>query len=350
MQNDSGIASPYVEALRNSGITIYDAVDEDDPTLWIPTEELGEVLSDALVGVTVRGLPPRTRSKKIKEQVCVALGYPVPASFRRAGPDFPGQQLDIYVQKSRNLQIWNERVDLDRRYAIVIVGEQDRISRAIVLSGSKLAALDSTGTLTHKIQARWSSGGQSLELFTEQDTERLISLVRPNTTRPVGAEPLDSPAAHQLLTIKCLFDLLSSLIGKALPFSGQDQDRKHGEGLHRLVCECLGYDDFADDGRFPDVRHQLLEVKLQRSPTIDLGLAIPGSQKRIDLPKVSGLSIRYCDVRFAVFGGELRGNEVVITHLVMTTGEGFFDRFPQMQGQSVNKKIQLRLPEEYFVE
>ena len=39
----------------------------------------------------------------------------------------------------------------------------------------------------------------------------------------------------------------------------------------------LGYSRYEDKGQFPDIRHQLLEVKLQTSPTIDLGLVLPSS-------------------------------------------------------------------------
>lgn len=90
--------------------------------------------------------------------------------------------------------------------------------------------------------------------------------------------------------------------------------------LHRLVCEYLGYPNYRDDGRFPDVRHQLLEIKLQTSPTIDLGLVCPNGKEALDLPKISGKQIRHCDVRYALFYAKTDGRHVTLTHFYLTSG------------------------------
>jgi len=110
----------------------------------------------------------------------------------------------------------------------------------------------------------------------------------------------------------------------------------------------LGYTDYRDDGQFPDVRHQLLEVKLQTSPTIDLGLVRPDSEEALDVPKVKGQQIRHCDVRYALFYATTDGQIVTLTHLFLTTGEKFFTRFPQFQGKVLNKKLQIPLPANFF--
>ena len=49
--------------------------------------------------------------------------------------------------------------------------------------------------------------------------------------------------------------------------------------LHSLACSALGYSNYKDDGKFPDIKHQLIEVKLQTSPTIDLGLFLPTNEE-----------------------------------------------------------------------
>ena len=66
----------YVEAIRQSGLSIYDPIAIGDPELWIPTPELEVLLNRALRGISVAGLSPRTRSKIFKEHVCRVLGYP----------------------------------------------------------------------------------------------------------------------------------------------------------------------------------------------------------------------------------------------------------------------------------
>ena len=100
----------YVEAIAASGLTIYDAIEIGDPALWIPTPELEGLLDRALAGISLAGLPLRTRSKVTKEYICQALGYPVPASFKKTQPRFIGQLIDTYGQKSNKLQFWNEEL------------------------------------------------------------------------------------------------------------------------------------------------------------------------------------------------------------------------------------------------
>ena len=72
----------YVAAIQASGLNIYDAV-EVGSRLWIPSPELESILDAGLCGINLAGLPLRTRSKRVKERVCEALGYPVPKSFGR---------------------------------------------------------------------------------------------------------------------------------------------------------------------------------------------------------------------------------------------------------------------------
>lgn len=338
----------YIEAIRNSGLSIYDPIDIGDPELWIPTSELEEILNLALKGVSLAGLPLRTRSKVVKGYVCQALGYPVPSSFRKTQPRFPGQFFDTYVQKSNNLQIWNEELAPTRRYVIIRVSEEDVITRVKVVTGDTLAWLDTTGTLTQKYQARLLPGEKQAELITDEDTDILQPFVRPGVNLASIASPVTPPRLGQLLPITEIFERLQSLVGEQFTDVGYDQERNRGAALHRLVCQCLGYTDYRDDGQFPDVRHQLLEVKLQTSPTIDLGLVRPDSEEALDIPKVEGQQIRHCDVRYALFYAMTDGQIVTLTHLFLTTGEKFFTRFPQFQGKVLNKKLQIPLPANFF--
>jgi hypothetical protein len=78
MARDPGRSGRYVDAIRASGLSIYDSVEPNDPQLWIPTCVIEELLNAALVGESLDGLPLRTRSRAVKELVCKALGYPVP--------------------------------------------------------------------------------------------------------------------------------------------------------------------------------------------------------------------------------------------------------------------------------
>src|SRR5262249_15363524 len=132
----------FVQALSKSGLTIYHPIQVGDPELWIPTPELQVLLDSGLRGVSLAGLPLRTRSKVAKQHVCRVLGYPVPSSFKKTKPKFPGQAFDTYLQKSNNLQVWNEELAASRRYVLIRISDVDQIQRVKVVTGDTLALLD----------------------------------------------------------------------------------------------------------------------------------------------------------------------------------------------------------------
>ena len=189
---------------------------------------------------------------------------------------------------------------------------------------------------------------QAMELIAAKDTDRLLPFVAPNVDLGRIATPMLHPAASQILPIEAVFARLSALVGRQFADAGADQERNRGAALHRLVCEALGYRSYQDDGQFPDVRHQLLEVKLQTSPTIDLGLVTPESVEPLDVPMIGGQQIRHCDVRYGVFYGAVANGTVTLTHFFLTTGAAFFTRFPQFQGKVLNAKLQIPLPADFF--
>ncbi len=337
----------YAANIRAAGLTIYDSIPIGDLRLWIPTPALERLLDSGLRGLTLTGLPLRTRSKIMKEHVCRALGYPVPASFKKRQPRFPGQQFDTYVQKSDNLQIWNEEISPTRRYVLIRLSPDDVVTKVKVVSGDTIAKLDTTGTLTRKYQARYIPGSARTELIATEDTELLRLFVNART-KSGAATPLDDPDSGALLPIATIHQRLSRLIGTTFADSGHDQERNRGASLHRKVCAALGYRDYADAGEFPDIRHQLLEIKLQTSPTIDLGLVLPSSTEPLDVPRIGGRQVRHRDVRYAVFHARTDGARVILTHLVVTTGESFLRRFRQFRGKVLNRKLQIPLPRGFF--
>jgi len=186
------------------------------------------------------------------------------------------------------------------------------------------------------------------ELITIHDTSMLAGFVSPKANLAKITAPVNPPSAGKLLPIAVIFERLEKLIGQSFPDAGYDQDRKRGAEIHAQVCRALGYNNYQDDGQFPDVRHQLLEVKLQTSPTIDLGLVTPDSNEPLDIPQLGGKQIRHCDVRYAIFCGATKGKQLTLTNLYMITGEAFFSRFPRFGGKVLNKKLQIPLPADFF--
>ena len=154
-------------ALARSGRTIYDLL-HDSPEHFLPSADLESILRSGLLGLDLN-YPLRTRSKVLKSKICEILGYPVPASFKRSQPRFPGQDFDTYVQKSNNLQIWNEEITPTRRYVIIRVDESSKVTGVRVVTGEVLAKLDTTGTLTKKYQAKSRAPVAASVLVSQSD-------------------------------------------------------------------------------------------------------------------------------------------------------------------------------------
>ena len=320
--------------LESLGLTIYDSLD-NHPELYLSTVQLETKLRAQLAGLKL-DQPIRTRSKVVKTAICQALGYPVPKSFLKSQPRFPGQNFDVYTQKSNNLQIWNEALSADRRYVLVRVNQDNIVTTVRVINGAQLAKLDTTRTLTQKYQA---------SAIDKVDSSRLVSAVdTPNLM--VAIHEAKNQYFQDLLPVDVLYVRLKPILGKLIDNPGADQERNRGWQLHQLVSKQLGIDKAEDDGQVPDVADQLLELKLQTSPTVDLGLITPGNTGPLD--NFPGL--RFADIRYAIFYGTKVGDKIRLDHLVVTSGTDFFYFFEQLKGNVVNKKNQIRLPKNFFDE
>lgn len=337
----------YCLNIRNSGLGIYDYINEENDSLFIPIEELEIIFKNKLIGMNLCGLPLRTRSKVVKQKICEVLGYPIPNSFKKTKPRFPGQNFDVYIQKKDNVQIWNEEIDINRRYVFFKVSDADIITSVKIITGEKLVQFDRTGTLTKKYQATLKCYASS---FSERDTQNIEQWIfNNNIYRNLAIKnPLSDPVASDLYDIKTIFNLLSPIIGKEIDYINATNERNRGAILHSLICQYLGYSNYNDDGKYPDITNQLLEVKLQTSPTIDLGLYSP--EENTLVKKLNGINIYTKDIRYAIFDGEISeyNNKVKIKKLYIVSGEDFNKYFPLFKGNTINKKIQMLLPNNFF--
>lgn len=349
MKEDLNKAKRKTANIKQQGLSIYDEIEVGDKDLWLTSTELELVLNDKLSGLNLDGLALRTRSKVVKTKVCEALGYSIPKSFKKTQPRFLGQNFDTYTQKSNNLQVWNEDLDPLRRYVLLQISNDNILEKVKVISGSVLATMDTTGTLTQKYQARLQDVTDEYELVSEADTEYVTKYCSEkqsvNFTDNCPSEP---PLNGQILPIEEVYEKLQALVGSKFKDPGSDQERNRGAELHKLVCKALGYSSYKDNGQFPDVRGQLLEIKLQTSQTVDLGLVSPDSITPLDMEKINSTNIRHCDVRYAIFFAVIENEIVTIKNLIVTTGEDFFSRMPKFEGKGLNKKLQIPLSKDFF--
>lgn len=332
----------YVNNIKKSGFTIYDLISPDNKDLYIPTNVLEKLLCDSMIGMSLDGLALRTRSKVVKSEVCKVLGYPIPKSFKKTKPRFPGQNFDIYTQKSSNLQIWNEEIDISRRYVFFDIDKQNRIVNVRVLTGETLVQFDKTGNLTKKYQATMHHYSTSTLFSNDSITIQNWIIETPSTLTHVNPNSLPTP--NQLLRIDEIYKRLLPITGNCISYLDPIQERNRGAELHKLICKYLGYSTYEDDGTYPDIANQLLEVKLQTSPTIDLGLHSP--EDGAYLFSLGETSIHSEDIRYAIFDGEVIGNQVHLKNLYLISGEKFSEFFPIWEGE--NSKIQIPLPADFF--
>ncbi|AXG12145.1 hypothetical protein [Intrasporangium calvum] len=338
-----------ISAIRMSGPSLYDPPVSADSPLYLTNDHLEAALSRHMLGRSLAGLPLRTRSKVAKTLVCEALGYDVPASFRKSQPRFPHPNFDLYVQKSNNLQIWNEEVDPERRYVVLGLDDDDSIAGVRVVTGQELALLDTTGTLTSKYQAsrRKSNGSTLVNPF---DTLPFVQSMKPVSAleaRLMGLiSPVSVPRPGTVLSISAIYSRLLQLIGREIQDPGATQERLRGVELQRLICSELDLAEYADGGQFPDILSQALEVKLQLSPTVDLGLVSPDSAKPV---LELGEQIAHRDMRYAVVYAErIDYARLRVTEVVVCSGAHFFDEFRRFEGRVQNRKLQIRLPRDFF--
>ncbi|MFX0197986.1 MAG: hypothetical protein ACFFCW_17845 [Candidatus Hodarchaeota archaeon] len=105
----------------------------------------------------------------------------------------------------------------------------------------------------------------------------------------------DSPSSDTLLPLTYIKDVVKrKLIGSQLA-PGTTKNR--GQALEEKIASSLGYTLQPGDllaGGYPDLRHQALEIKVQDSPTVDLGMYSPEFEE--DIPLCEGFkttTIRY---------------------------------------------------------
>jgi hypothetical protein len=108
----------------------------------------------------------------------------------------------------------------------------------------------------------------------------------------------DEPTAKSLLPMESIREIVvEKIIGQKIPPSST---KNRGQLLESIFVKALGYkllDNESLAGGYPDIRNQALEIKIQDSPTVDLGKYSPEFEEIV--PNCSGFttkSMRYCIV------------------------------------------------------
>ncbi|HLX63398.1 MAG TPA: nuclease [Planctomycetota bacterium] len=237
---------------------------------------------------------------------CAIDGFKIVPPKSKGVPRIRLEFIDTYIVTSGdlyNLQVWNRNpaspsvqiefgdgshlLASDVRFVLVRVDTvMQRIRSVFILTPDYIVdRFGPFGKPTKKQQliippkARERILSASPPLIFHSDLPAIKDLISSNadlaTSRIASA-----PTKGELLSLESLRNLLAdSLIGLRIE-SGAT--RTKGQLLESTVASMLGYpkQEFLAGG-YPDIRHQALEVKLQDSPTIDLGMHSPQFEETI---------------------------------------------------------------------
>lgn len=358
----------------------------DEETLLERGEIVG--LLHRLVGKRIpTGLRTVEKSHWVKLQAIELMGYERPTGLRtrqarQHKPKFIHQLLDIFVQSTSNLQVWNyvPYADLliperwneegpkykfrDCRYLIVFHDRSGYIHKLYLANGDELGKWDRTGVKTIKWQAN------ALRSYRDQ-IRGAVSVVGPDT--PFVSNQLSTldieqkrneiskgdkeqviplikapPQGRLLYSLEEVAELLGGFVGKEFEYPGVGQERVVGQTLEKAISRAFGYQyvEQTDTGGYPDLTHQLTEVKFQYSGTIDLGRHLPTSDEVID-EAWNELGFSANDVRYIVLlVEENEAGRLVVDSIVVTVGARFNEVFSICRG--TNFKVQISIPQTVF--
>jgi hypothetical protein len=151
----------------------------------------------------------------------------------------------------------------------------------------------------------------------------------------------DIPEQGELFSIEVIREkVVASLLGTTI---APASTKTRGQALEQIVANLLGYIPNATDllaGGYPDIRHQLLEVKIQDSPTVDLGAFSPAFEETLSFSN----SITTRDVRYLI--ALMDAKYATVQGIVLCSGSLLGEHFAYVSDTSF--KSQRSIPMSFF--
>jgi len=134
------------------------------------------------------------------------------------------------------------------------------------------------------------------KILSFPDSKKLSYYIR-HDYLPPNTGMVTEPDIKNLFSIALIRKLVANeLIGLRLDAAAT---KNRGQALEKKVLELLGYDVKEKDllyGAFPDIKNQLLEVKVQDTQTVDLGRFSPEREEIV----IESLNLTTFDVRYLI--------------------------------------------------
>ena len=282
-------------------------------------------------------------------------------------PKLTREFLDTYIitsGKSYNLQVWNRipnsddiqieylngknllakdvrfvliKIDItNHTIAAILVLTPDYIVEHFGKFGSP--TIKHQLLVSHKMRARILNN--QLPIYSKSDTKRVAAISAKKYSLPTQSFN-EIPEKGQVFSIEVLIEKVAKeLIGQKID---ANSTKNRGQALELLCIQKLGYqvpEKFFLEGGYPDIRNQLLEIKIQDTQTVDLGKYTPEIEENI-LPS---LNITTKDIRY--FIALMNKETMIIEGIIICPGMKLGTDFNYVDG--VSGKCQRAIKMSFF--
>ena len=293
--------------------------------------------------------------------------YTIVPPKKKGVPKILREYIDTYLVtsgESYNLQVWNRnpasvsvQVEYasgdtlsaqDVRFVFMPVDTTTHIIRSIVVLTPDYIESHfgrfGKPTIKHQLiisaKARQKILSQATPLLFYDDTDQVSSIA--TSLRQVPQRTMhDAPESGDLLSIKVMKDILVQELLGSVVAPGATKNR--GQALELRIAQMLGYTPSKADllaGGYPDIRNQLLEVKVQDSPTVDLGAYSPQFEEPVSFSN----DVMTTDIRYLIALMNPKSSQV--EGIVLCPGKHLGEHFSYVADKSF--KCQRSIPMEFF--
>lgn len=270
----------------------------------------------------------------------------------------------ITTGDSYNLQVWNRipasntllvkyesgesLLCKDVRFIFVRIDVSKLVIASIVILTPEYieARFGKFGKPTIKHQLLISSKARSA-IYAREDKilafpdSKKLSYYITHDYQPPRSGMVEEPELKELYSISLLKKIIAEkLIGQKLDSAAT---KNRGQALERMVLELLGYKVENNEllyGGFPDIKNQMLEVKVQDSPTVDLGRFSPEKEEVV----INTKGLTTYDVRYLIALTDPKTE--VIEGIILSPGEKLGELFSYVSDE--NYKCQRTIPMVFF--
>jgi len=178
------------------------------------------------------------------------------------------------------------------------------------------------------------------KILSYPDTKKISYHLKDDYSAPTS-RMVEEPELKDLFSIRLLKQLVADkLIGQKLQSAAT---KTRGQALEKLVLDLLGYETKEKDllyGGFPDIRNQLLEVKVQDKQTVDLGRFSPEREEIV----IEESDFTTFDVRYLIALTDPKTE--IIEGIILSPGEKLGELFSYVSAESY--KSQRSIPMTFF--